>query len=296
MTILVLGSNGQLGRSLCEELKQEQISFISLSKLELDITNYDAVKNTIKESLATVVINTAAFTNVDAAENNKEIAYAINAHGPENIALVCNALDIPLIHISTDYVFDGAANQPYHPGSQVNPLSVYGKTKYSGEEAIQNSCRKYIILRTSWLFSAFGKNFLTTMIDLSKEKDSISVVSNQIGCPTNALHLSQVIVSSLELIKNLEFKSGIYHYSDKEACSWFVFASEIFKITNDLRLTRRPIVVEPIKDSDFPTIAHRPNYSVLDSQKFCSAFNQPHLSWKNGLTELITLYLNRREQ
>jgi dTDP-4-dehydrorhamnose reductase len=294
VTILVLGSHGQLGKSLCHELKHKNISHVSLSKLELDITNYDAVKNIITDLLATVIINTAAYTNVDGAEDNPEIAYAVNVEGPKNIALVCNSLDIPLIHISTDYVFDGMSNQPYHPDSPVNPLSVYGKTKQSGEEAIQRSCRHYIILRTSWLFSIYGKNFLTTMIDLSKERDIISVVTNQIGCPTNADHLSQVIVDSIKLIQNLEFESGIYHYADKEACSWYAFATEIFKIIN-ADYTGMSTVLKPIIGSDFPAIAQRPSYSALDSQKFCSTFNQPHLSWKDGLNKMIASYLHRSE-
>jgi len=296
MRVLILGSSGQLGKSLCAELESSKIIYAAFSHAELDITNPLFLERAINDFLPSVVINAAAYTDVDNAENYEDLAYSVNACGPKNIARICNQLDITLIHISTDYVFDGNQEIPYRPSDLVCPDSVYGKTKLAGEEHIKNTCNKYLIIRTSWLFSQYAGNFLTTMINLAYKKRSISVVSDQIGNPTNALHLSRAIVCALIKIESSRFTSGIYHYGDRENCTWHEFAEYIFEVMFNNNQLTGPLNVKAILSSEYHSLVTRPKYSAIDSTDFCEQFDSPHFSWKEDLSETINRYIASSKQ
>jgi len=291
MRVLVLGASGQLGMSLVLSLQEKGIDFLAKTRSQLDIADLPKLEDTFLTYLPDIVINAAAFTNVDQAESEPFKAHLANVDGVKNIAICCKNFDAILIHFSTDYVFRGDSTEPYQPNDQVNPISVYGTTKLAGENIIQQFCMKYIVLRTSWLFSCYAKNFLTTMVNLSKKQEIISVVSDEIGCPTNTAHLTQVIINSLDRIKRLKFQSGIYHYAGKGECSWYDFAGEIFNTMKYNELLNHGIQINPIKASEYSAIAPRPRYSALNSEHFCNSFDQPHLSWRDDLAETIKKYL-----
>jgi dTDP-4-dehydrorhamnose reductase len=273
--IVVLGANGQLGTCLKKEAPSYLASsLVFLSSSDLDITDKNAVTHFLAKDNYTFCVNCAAYTNVDGAEDEEDMAYKINAEAAGVLAKACEQNQIKLIHISTDFVFDGAKNSPYKETDDTNPLGVYGKTKLDGEKAIQEVTDKFFIIRTSWLYSEFGKNFMKTMINLSKTRDGLSVVSDQIGTPTYAVDLAKVIFKIIELDSD---KYGIYHYSNKGVLSWFDFASKIFE------LKRIPIDLSPIATKDYPTKAQRPLYSVLDKTKIISNFDITIENWENRL-------------
>ena len=293
MKVVLFGCNGQLGQCLQNELNRVSLSSIGFSHSDLDITNTTQVHEALKTSNPTVVINAAAYTKVDLAEDNEEQAFLVNAKGPEIIASSCKALSIPLIHISTDYVFDGKASRAYQPEDKTNPQSVYGKSKLAGEHAIQSISPHYMILRTSWVFSQYQENFVKTMIRLSASKSSLSVVSDQIGCPTNAESLSGAIVASLKRFIDPDFQSGIFHYASCDQCSWNIFAEAIFEILLANGHISQPLKVIPIPTHEYFTAAIRPMNSALDSQKFLDYFVQEGCNWRDSLESTITAIIKK---
>lgn len=259
--VLVTGSNGQLGKSILalnEESIKNNINFTFSTKATLDITNQEQVEAFFQSNNVTYCINCAAYTAVDKAEEEKEQAFLINSLGVKNLAEACKKYAVILIHISTDFVFDGSKREPYLETDKPNPINVYGASKLEGETHIQSILEHYFIVRTSWLYSEYGNNFVKTMLRLGSEKEEIHVVDDQIGCPTYAKDLAEVVLAII-ISENTQF--GLYHYSNQGILSWFEFAKIIFS------LTKNEIEVKPIPTSDYPTAAKRPQYSVLSSLK-----------------------------
>ena len=261
MKWLIVGADGQLGRSLQEALKIKNISFQALTRKELDITDLSQVKECVEKSSSDVIVNAAAYTNVEQAEVDSANAFSVNEEGARNLAIAARDLDLKLVHFSTDYVFSGAKNHPWRITDEVKPLSVYGKSKLSGETAIMEEYSKNsLIVRTAWLYSPFGKNFYKTILNLAlSSSNPINVVNDQFGQPTNAQDLSNLVISAL----GNDVPSGIYHGSNSGVATWHDFAIEIFKLAG--ADTNRVI---SISSKDYKTKASRPEYSVLDNSKW----------------------------
>lgn len=279
--VLVIGAKGQLG--LCIELlsrDEKLLSFVFLDRKALDITNEKQIRTIFEDNKFDYCINCSAYTGVDKAEEEKELAYQINTLGVAILAKTCKYNDVVLIHISTDFVFDGNSTRPYLEEDVTNPLGVYGKTKLEGEKEIIRNLDRYYIIRTSWLYSCFGNNFLKTILKLSKEKKELSVVNDQIGTPTNAHDLATLI---LKIIKLKDTKYGIYHFSNLGDTTWFEFAKEIFK------QTKTKIDVNPVNSIEFITKAIRPKYSVLDKTKVITTFNISIMDWRESLKTITSI-------
>lgn len=278
--ILVTGSKGQLGSEL------KKIGFSALDEVfftdvdELDITDGKAVADFIHKNEIDTIINCAAYTAVDKAEEEPELAAKINTEAVANLAGAAAREDCLLIHISTDYVFDGTATEPYQEKMMPCPVSVYGRTKLAGEEAIKKSGCFYIIIRTAWLYSAFGNNFVKTILRLSAEKQELTVVSDQVGTPTYAEDLARAIVTIMGNEDRVEHE-GIYHYSNEGVCSWYDFATEI------VRLSGNACKVCPVTTAEYPAKTKRPAYSVLDKSKIKEAFQVNVPEWKEALGRMM---------
>lgn len=275
MVVLVTGANGQLGQSLQFIAKNHSnIEFVFCDSKELDITNYDNVNIVFEQNKPDFCINTAAYTAVDKAESEPEKAYSINVLGAQNLAKICKINNTILLHVSTDFVFDGSKTTPYTELDAPNPTGVYGQTKLDGELAIQDIWEKHFIVRTSWVYSQFAINFMKTMLRLGSERDSLSVVDDQIGTPTNAVDLAEVLVTIItEHSKGNTEHYGVFNFSNEGQCSWYDFAKKIFELNNVT------IDLQPIPSSSYPTPAKRPAYSVLDKSKIKSAFNVEVKEW-----------------
>jgi dTDP-4-dehydrorhamnose reductase len=278
--ILITGANGQLGKSFKEIAKTSNHFFLFTDIDELDITDFNQVDIFFRGNKPDFLINCAAYTAVDRAETDEKMAFLLNRDAVKNLAEACKIHNCVFIHISTDYVFDGEKTSPYNESDKVNPQSVYGKSKLAGEEILQNYDNA-IIIRTSWLYSDFGNNFLATMQRLGREKDEIRVVNDQFGCPTYATDLAKTIIIILEKTTNLDKKTQIFHFSNEGRCSWFDFASEIMK------LSQIDCLVSPISTSEYPTVATRPLFSVLDKTKIKETFNIHIRTWQEALVEAI---------
>ncbi len=280
MVVLVTGATGQLGQSLqFIAPKFLEIDFVFCSSSDLDITNLESCQAVFLKIKPNYCINAAAYTAVDKAESESEKSHLINVIGTQNLAAVCKEYSTVLLHISTDFVFDGNATKPYTENDIPNPTGVYGQTKLDGEKAIQEIWLKHFIIRTSWVYSQFGNNFMKTMLRLASERDSVSVVNDQIGTPTNAVDLAEVLVHII-LADNrqpITDNFGIYNFSNEGQCSWCDFAKEIFKINNI------EIDLKSIPTSSFPTPAKRPKYSVLYKSKIKSTFEIQIKSWEESL-------------
>ena len=277
--IIVIGSKGQLGNEFQELEKQYPFfQFLFYDIEEMDIVNKDLVEKGIREVKPDYLINCAAYTAVDKAETDKEIAFAINSDAVRNIAIACSSNAVKFIHISTDYVFDGEASQPYKEDSIVNPTNIYGKSKLKGEQEALKGNTDVIILRTAWVYSIYGNNFVKTMLRLMKSKTEISVVADQYGSPTYAHDLAKVI---MDIVSSDKWMPGIYHYTNEGIISWFDFASEIKKLS-ELSCTINPITTE-----EYPTPAKRPQYSVLDKTKIQQTFGVKLKDWKDSLQQCL---------
>lgn len=278
--ILVTGSNGQVGKELKQlEASFPQFEFIFLSREDLPIHHFELLRNFFKGYHPQYLINCAAYTAVDRAETEKALAFQINAEAVGVMAAVCKEHNTKFIHISTDYVFDGTATSPYREDSVTNPQSVYGASKLQGEKEALQFNPDTIIIRTAWLYSEFGKNFVKTMLKLMSEKDEINVVNDQIGSPTYAANLAEAI---LTIISSATWQPGIYHYTDEGIISWYDFALAIKEITGS---TCR---VSPIPTTAYPTPAKRPAYSVLDKTKIQQQYSVKTKNWKSSLAECIS--------
>lgn len=287
MVVLVTGSSGQLGQSLqFIAPNYPQINFVFCDSKKLDITNLENCNQVFDQYKPNFCINAAAYTAVDKAESEPEKAFAINVTGAKNLAEVSKKFDTILLHISTDFVFDGnrdvtssAVELPYTEIDIPNPTGVYGQTKLDGEKEIQKIWNKHFIIRTSWVYSQFGNNFMKTMLRLASERDTISVVNDQIGTPTNAVDLAEVLVKIIltDYRQPTTDNFGIYNFSNEGQCSWYDFAKKIFEINNI------SINLLPIPTTSFPTPAKRPSFSVLDKSKIKTFFGIEIKNWKESL-------------
>ncbi|MDR1553745.1 MAG: dTDP-4-dehydrorhamnose reductase [Prevotellaceae bacterium] len=283
MKILVTGSNGQLGSEIQNISKKDHsVQYIFTDYAELDITDKRSVKTFFAEQKPDFLINCAAYTAVDKAELDFENAMILNADAVANLVESCKICNTIFFHISTDYVFDGEKPSAYSENDRTNPVSAYGKTKLSGEQKALNY-NKTIVIRTSWLYSAFGNNFVKTMLRLSSEREEIKVVADQIGSPTYAEDLANAILKMIEKItENPEnLKTGIYHFSNDGHCSWYDFAKEIIKIGN------KNCLVAPISTDEYPTLAQRPQYSLLSKRKIQNDYGVDVPHWKTSLERCI---------
>ena len=284
MRVLVTGSNGQLGSEIRDlHTNYENIEFVFKDLPELDISDLDSVNSLIINKKINAVINCAAYTAVDKAEENIKLAERVNSKALSNIVESLKKVNGKLIHISTDYVFDGNNSQPYQESDQVSPIGVYGKTKRAGELVVINSKIDAIVIRTSWLYSSFGSNFVKTMLGLGKDKNSINVISDQVGTPTYARDLAKVCLNILQISgsEKINDKGKIYHYSNKGVASWYDFAVLI------MDLAKLNCKVNPILTKDYSTLAKRPHYSVLNKEKIITDFNVDIPNWKESLQECI---------
>jgi dTDP-4-dehydrorhamnose reductase len=286
MVVLVTGAAGQLGQSLQFIASDHaDCKFIFASSTVLDITNQEKVNDFFDANKIDFCINTAAYTAVDKAETEIEKAILINVTGPKNLAIACKKHNAKLIHVSTDFVFDGDSSIPYLESDKTNPLGVYGQTKLDGEIAVAQNMTDYFIIRTSWVYSQFGNNFMKTMLRLASERDSLSIVSDQIGSPTHAVDLAKAIMEIVNYFQhpasNIQPNYGIYNFSNEGKCSWYDFAVEIFKINNVV------IDVKPISTEEFPTPAKRPKYSLLDKTKIKNTFGIEIKTWQESLMQTI---------
>ena len=284
MKILVLGSRGQLGRCLNDQLLNTDHEVFYTSRDQINIADFEATKNKIINISPDVIINASAYTAVDKAEEDQEIADLINHLAVANIANICNDLACWLIHISTDYVFDGEANKPYREDDGTNPQGAYGGSKHNGELAIQSSGCKHLIIRTAWVFSEYGNNFFKTMLRLGDVRDELSIVGDQIGCPTYAQDIAKAIAAILPSLKLRKSTSGLYHYCGDQPCTWYDFAQVIFEEAKKLGL-KVPSFIHSIDTSAYPTLAARPAYSVLDCTQIINDFNVSASDWREGIRQ-----------
>jgi dTDP-4-dehydrorhamnose reductase len=290
ISVLVTGSNGQLGKCLQDVSKNSStIKWIFKSSVELDITEENSIKQAFKSSKIDYLVNCAAYTSVDKAESEIEKAFLVNAEGTRLLANACKEHKATLIHISTDFVFDGKKETPYLETDQPNPINIYGASKLKGEEYVNEILTNYFIIRTSWVYSEYGNNFVKTVLRIANERDEISVVNDQIGTPTNAIDLAKAIMQVVS--KHVIFKEknqfidfyGTYNFSNEGQCSWYDFAKKIFEIHNI------SIILKSITTSEYPTVAKRPVYSVLDKTKFKETFDFKINTWKKNICKNIEL-------
>ncbi|MDO5823519.1 dTDP-4-dehydrorhamnose reductase [Methanobrevibacter sp.] len=277
MRILIAGSNGMLGNDLKEVLQDKHELILTTSKT-MDITNKNHTIDFISNEKPDIVINSAAYTDVDGCEENQDVAYAVNGKGVKNLALACRAVDCPLVHISTDYIFNGKNDRPWVENDEADPISVYGKSKLKGEEAILEILDKFFIVRTAWLYGVNGRNFPKTMLELAENHSEITVVYDEIGTPTYAMDLANAISQLIET----DFY-GIYHITNSGSCSWCEFARYIFEVANV------DVNVIPVTASEFARAAPRPSYSVLKNKTWVENGFKPLRSYKDAISEYIGL-------
>ena len=285
-SILLIGSNGQLGKEL-QKILPSYGNLISVERPTVDLAQPDTLRNVIRSNQPQIIINAAAYTAVDKAESEPELASAINAIAPLIIAQESQNLGAFLIHISTDYVFDGNGCSPYQETDATNPLSIYGKTKLAGEEAIRQTCDHHLILRTAWVYGTFGKsNFVKTILRLGAERQEIRVVADQIGSPTWAQDIATVIA---QMIPQLTPEvSGTYHYTNSGVASWYDFAVAIFEEAQQLNFPLKVENIVPITTAEYPTPARRPAYSVLACGKISTTIGTYPPHWRQRLRQMLT--------
>lgn len=277
MKVLVTGVKGQLGYDVVKECEKRGIEAIGVDVEEMDITDAAACERVITEAKADAVIHCAAYTAVDAAEDNEDLCRKVNAEGTRNIAEVCRKLDIKMMYFSTDYVFNGQGERPWEPDDPREPLNVYGQTKYEGELAVQELLEKYFIVRIAWVFGVNGKNFIKTMLRLGKERGAVSVVDDQIGSPTYTYDLARLVVDMIQTDRY-----GIYHATNEGLCSWYEFACQIFKAAG-----MNQVKVTPVDSTAFPAKAKRPHNSRMDKSKLAENGFEPLPSWEDALERYL---------
>ena len=281
MKVLITGARGMTGSELARQAAERNWEVVALDKRDLDITDAVAVSRIVAKARPDVVINAAAYTAVDAAETSADEAMAVNGAGPRNIARAAKANAAWMLHISTDYVFDGQGSEPYAPEDRPSPINAYGESKLAGELAVREEWSQHVIVRTSWVYSHEGKNFVTTMLRVARERNEIRVVDDQRGCPTSSQDLSHALLSAASLLGRSN-AAGTYHFSNRGQATWFDFAKAIFAF----RGAPHPRVV-PISTDEFPTPARRPRWSVLDTTSFQHAFGVEPRPWRDALKETM---------
>lgn len=281
MNILITGSNGQLGnemRTIAAQYAKHNFIFTDIA--ELDLTKLNEVERFFVEHKPQLVVNCAAYTAVDKAEDDVDLCFLVNKTAVENLAKACKMNDSKLIHISTDYVFDGNSYEPYTEEMPVCPTSVYGKSKLAGEQVAIENCAQTVVLRTSWLYSSFGNNFVKTMLKLGAERDKLTVIFDQVGTPTYAADLAHVI---MQIVEAKEFVPGIYHFSNEGVCSWYDFTIKIHK------LSKINCQVLPIETKEYPTKTPRPHYSVLNKAKIKNTYKVEIPYWEDSLEQCLRI-------
>jgi len=288
MKYLITGANGQLGKCLTDRMKKnDDIQYLSLSSAELDITDQNSVEKVIADFKPDVVLNAAAYTAVDKAESDQEAAEAVNVNGPQYLAEACAKQGAWLMHVSTDYVFDGTASQAYVETDVVSPVSVYGDTKLRGEQAVLNGNANTLVVRTAWVFSEYGNNFVKTMLRLAKERPALAVVNDQVGCPTYAGDIADCLMELAPKALNGEVEKGIYHYAGDIAVSWWSFAREIFSLAVATGVLENAPELKGISSEEFPTPVTRPEFSVLECAKLVKYGISPS-DWRTALRNIIS--------
>jgi len=289
MRLLLIGGTGQVGSEILALTKENDIECISPSSSELNVTEQHFIEDFLTTNLPIdFIVNASAYTAVDKAEDDIELAFKINRDGPQYLAAACVQHKIPLLHISTDYVFDGSATTPYSEEMTIHPLGVYGASKAKGEQAIRDCLSEHIILRTAWVYGANGNNFVKTMLRLGKDRPQLSVVSDQMGCPTAAADIAKTIINIVEQMANKpDNRWGTYHYCSKGSTNWADFAKAIFTKVKAIDNDYPSVSVTPILTSEYPTKAARPAYSVLDCAKIKHNFDISSLEWSISLHQNI---------
>ncbi|WP_432631063.1 dTDP-4-dehydrorhamnose reductase [Brotaphodocola sp.] len=277
MKVLVTGAKGQLGTDLMNELEKRGIESIGVDVQEMDITDKEACMRVISESKADAVIHCAAYTAVDAAEDNVDLCRKINGEGTRNVALACQATGAKLMYISTDYVFDGQGTRPWEPDDSRSPLNVYGQTKYEGELAVEELVEKFFTVRIAWVFGVAGKNFIKTMLRLGKERGAVSVVDDQVGSPTYTYDLARLLVDMIQTDRY-----GRYHATNEGFCSWYEFACEIFR-----QAGMNEVKVTPVSSDQFPVKAVRPANSRMSKAKLAENGFEPLPTWQDALGRFL---------
>ena len=297
MKILILGSKGQVGSEIANTLinrfKQKytkDLKIYELSRHDVDLCDLEKLKIILFKKSPNIIINAAAYTNVDKAETENVDALKINSKLPGFLGKICKELNTILIHFSTDYVFDGLSSEPYAEQDSVNPINFYGYSKLEGENSIRNSCNRYIILRTAWVFGKQGNNFVKTMIKLGKLSQNVKVVSDQVGSPTSSSSIAKAVSEIIYTMKDADendYRWGTYHFCGLPYASWASFAQEIFRLAIDKKIISHDINIEKIKSRDFKSIAKRPNFSKLNCNKISNHFNRKPNDWKKSLDKLM---------
>ena len=282
MKILVTGANGQLGWEL-QRAKPNDCELTALSRDQLDITDLEQVIRSINSIKPDWVINAAAYTAVDKAESDSAGAYAINAEGAANLATAAQAINSCLLHISTDFIFDGKNNRPYLPEDVPNPLGIYGASKLAGEQKVREILGgETLIIRTAWVYSAHGNNFVKTMLRLMGERDTLGVIEDQVGTPSWAAEIARAVYLSIE--NNLR---GVYHWTDTGAASWYDFSVAIYELGKEAGLINNSVTINPIPTEAYPTPAERPPYSILNKDSLRKAINYTGKHWRDSLSQMI---------
>lgn len=289
--VVVVGAGGQLGRELIR-WSTPAVECLPLDRATLDIGDRDAVARCLAKLAPDQLINSAAYTAVDAAETEPEAAHRANVTGPENLALVCRELGIRLIHVSTDFVFDGESAHPYTPDAPASPLGEYGRSKLAGERAICDVLPESLLVRTAWVYSSFGGNFVKTMLRLMAQRDELAVVADQVGTPTWAGGLARALWAAVERPQ----LSGIYHWTDAGVCSWYDFAVAISEEASARGLLSAPVKVRPIPASEYPTPARRPAYSVLDKTASWHDLQLEGVHWRQQLRAMLDDYKELQDE
>lgn len=296
-TVLVIGASGQIAQALARGSRSFPYALVCAGRGSVDIAEPASVEALLRARAPAVVVNAAAYTAVDRAESDEAAAFAVNAEGPRHLARVCREIDAPLVHLSTDYVFDGAGHRPYCETDPIAPLGVYGASKAAGEGAVRGLWPHHLILRTAWVYSNDGHNFFKTMLRLGAERSELAIVSDQIGSPTCAQDVADAILRVVPqlLSREREIAWGTYHLTNDGQASWFDFAAEIFRIARE-RGGPSPSL-KPITTSEYPTAARRPAYSVLDTSKFQRAFGFSLPHWRASVARCLAQQLGAdREQ
>ncbi len=288
MKILVTGGNGQVGWELNRQGRQSKHKMVAMDRQGLDISSADDIARVFAEVKPDLVINAAAYTAVDKAETESELAFAINRDAVASLARACKKQGIPLFHISTDYVFDGTKDKPYRESDPVAPLGVYGQSKLEGEQLVEKLLDQFIILRTAWVFGLHGHNFVKTILRVAKERDALNVVNDQLGGPTSAAGIAATLLSLADQYQSEgELAWGIYHYSGAPFTSWHGFASEIIRLGNKYGLIDHPVTVNPIPTEQYPTPAARPKNSRLSCGLLEQTFGIQADDWQVDLAAMV---------
>ena len=287
MKVLITGSNGQIGYCLVQQLHQQNIPFLALDRNKLDITVQPAVLQTVSDYCPDIIINAAAYTAVDKAESESELAFAINQNGAAYLAEAAQQVGAAMLHISTDYVFDGQAIQPYAETDTTAPQGVYGQSKLAGEQAVLSICPRSIILRTAWVFGEHGHNFVKTMLRLGHERNSLGIVDDQYGAPTYAGDIAAALLHiAHHITQNKPTQYGIYHFSGSPYVSWYQFAEVIFQQAQQQGILNTIPHLKAITSADYPTPAKRPTQSCLQLDKIQQVFGIPPSDWQKALNQL----------